>query len=653
MTFQFYRYSSVLLLFATVFLFQLAEAQTPASTRAKNYDQAMYFDVLGQNATLPNPLFEWDLSQFNGRSLALGATLINEKTLSFGFRKLAAEKTGTVGQFQSQYFMVKWPESLFPKARIELLNRDGKVTWNKVLEESDFNRWKKTISDNSKGLKKNPLTQFNWGAELNQLKMPLKNLADGFRFCISRNEPEASERLCSQRYVVRQIGDQVQLGRLKEMNVPRIFINGENSELKGQFEIINSMPLRFFAELASGETLEFSSEPTKVVWSDFAKVEGTQFVRIIGFETPPMGKYQILQKNKDSQLIQKIGFQSTIKDDRVFWLTARPIAQPWLHFPGTKGGVFKHPLPLELAPSSSLRLHLHKNTPQGTYRDGVILKGRKQASSNLESQEISVEATGPQNFEWSFQAKKNAEINRSSLLIKDGDQTYKSYFELYKGYANELSARSSMILSDAGLILMGELAYNIWFEDVLGYDHYHLTKQRWGLSTKYFQSFTKFKVGNFGDAELKNINLDLKYRFTPGIWTRDESHGAMLSYQDLEVNLDVTDFKVPMIGVGWFWARSMPQVFDDLFNYLPMFRYPKWVDMEFIYFVNSLDSAKKLDTNFALNFHGQVLWKKNFFGEAGFGIKRYAFVDGANSFQRNIGYQLTTVYGTIGLGFKF
>jgi len=82
-------------------------------------------------------------------------------------------------------------------------------------------------------------------------------------------------------------------------------------------------------------------------------------------------------------------------------------------------------------------------------------------------------------------------------------------------------------------------------------------------------------------------------------------------------------------------------------------RYPKWVDMEFIYYGASLDSSKQLNFNFALNFHGQVLWKKNFFGEAGFGLKRYAFVDKINPYQADLGYQLNVLYGTVGLGIKF
>jgi hypothetical protein len=36
----------------------------------------------------------------------------------------------------------------------------------------------------------------------------------------------------------------------------------------------------------------------------------------------------------------------------------------------------------------------------------------------------------------------------------------------------------------------------------------------------------------------------------------------MLSYQSVTFD----KLKAPMLGVGAFWARSMPKVFDDFFN---------------------------------------------------------------------------------------
>lgn len=613
----------------------------------------MFFDVLGSEGSLPIPELEWDISKNGGSELRLGATIISEKTLSFSFRKLTDVDQNNPDLNQAFYFLVNWPDYLYTEARLELLSRDGQVLWKRTVEESDIKTWREVLAKSFKSSKANPLRLFEWGGDVKKEGLPIEGLADGFRFCLSRKHEKSSERLCSQRYVVRKVGAQTLLGRLKSIVTPRVLINGEPAQAQGQVSADPQIPIRFFSELTTGETVEFTSKPLPVSWSDFVRIESQKAIRIVGYDTPPAIKYQIMNPDRDSNLVELFGFQSTIKDPRKFWSVVIPETNPYAYFPGEDGGVFKHKLPVEKAPSARLRLHLSQNTPVGTYKDGVKLRGRKLPTTQLKSDEHEIINQDTQNFVWSFKATQPAEINHSSILLTDGENTYRTYYELYKGYSNELSGRASMILSSEGLILMGEVAYNKWFEDIFGWDHPQLAKQRWGVSAKYFQSFTEFEVGTFGKAQLQVLTADLKYRFTPGLWTREETHGALVSYQDVAVKMDVTDFKVPMVGVGWFWARSMPRVFDELFNYIPFMRYPKWVDMEFIYYAMSTDSSKSLDTNFSLNFHGQILWKNNFFGEAGFGIKRYAFVDKTNSFQANLGYELNTLYGTVGLGVKF
>jgi hypothetical protein len=620
------------------------------TTRNSDYTKPMYFDVLG-GPDMPVPFVDYEMQE-KGSQLRLGPVVINEKTFSFGLRRLGDIDSAWTGSNET-YFFIKWPELLFPEVSLELLTRDGVTFWKRELKKDDLKSWIKKAHRNLKNLR-GPVAQINWAIEFNGANIPIEGLSDGFKFCLSRLQENAIEKLCSQTYVTRRSGKQVLLGRLKEATSPRILINAEQAPDVGQVKSEGGVPVRFFSELSTGETLEFTSRPRKISWSDFSQLEGKDLYTIVGFDTPPAGAYKNINTSRDAQWLQSIGFESTIADPRKFWAIQIKTDQPWLYFPGETGGIFRYPLPTDHVPSSRLRLHLDKQTPVGTYRDGVKLHGRKQPTSVVSSQERRVLAnSNSEEFTWSFKAAQDAKINRSSVLISDGGKTYRAYYELYKGYSNELSTRLSTIMSSSGLILMGEAAYNVWFEDFLGWDNYYLTKQRWGLSGKYFQSITKYTVKGVGQAELKVLNADLKYRFTPGLWTRDETQGMMLSYQSFDAELGITSFKVPMTGVGWFWARSMPKAVDDIFNIIPFMNYPKWVDMEFIYYAASSDSTKKLNIDFALNFHGQVLWKDNFFGEAGFGIKRYDFVDKTNAYQSNLGYTLNTLYGTLGVGLKF
>jgi hypothetical protein len=372
-------------------------------------------------------------------------------------------------------------------------------------------------------------------------------------------------------------------------------------------------------------------------------------IRIIGFDTPPNQEYEILNEGSNSGWIEAIGFQSTIKDPRVFWTTQVSKEGSVLYFPGRGGGLFRQKLELRGIPTAEVRPYLSTGTHPGTYLKDPVLHGQRSTRIGMTSipggGEVNVNKQNPRNFDWRFNAREKGEVNRSYLGLGLGQQKTKAYFELYRGYANELSARLSGILTSGEGMIMGELAFNHWFENIFGWESYWGSHLRWGASAKYFKSLTPLKFSATSSASLDSSTVDLKYRFSPGLWTREESMGVMASYQSVTFDKLVA----PMVGVGWFWARSMPKVFDDLINYLPLMGYPKWVDMEFIYYGSSLDSKIKMDVNYSLNFHGQVLWKKSLFGEAGFGVRRFAFSNAGI----NQKAELNSFYGTVGLGLKF
>jgi hypothetical protein len=141
------------------------------------------------------------------------------------------------------------------------------------------------------------------------------------------------------------------------------------------------------------------------------------------------------------------------------------------------------------------------------------------------------------------------------------------------------------------------------------------------------------------------MTADAKYRLEPGLWNRDESWGGMLSYQKFKY----ASFDATLMGGGVFWARSMPRAFDNTFNYFGFLNYPKWVDAEFVYYPVGDARNAVLAGNYALNFHGKIMWTNSFFGEAGFGIKQYNFNDLVN----RINMRFASGYGTVGLGLNF
>lgn len=157
---------------------------------------------------------------------------------------------------------------------------------------------------------------------------------------------------------------------------------------------------------------------------------------------------------------------------------------------------------------------------------------------------------------------------------------------------------------------------------------------------------TSISVGGDFEERLRLLltTLNLNYRLTPGVWERDETLGVIFGLQTIQFN----SVRSGLLGLGVLWTRSMPKVFDQLYNLVPFMRYPKWVDMDFIVYPVSTDSAGNSNSiAYSLDFHGKVLWKKDFYGEAGFGYK------GFQVFQNGLKGEFATFYGIAGLGLNF
>jgi len=65
--------------------------------------------------------------------------------------------------------------------------------------------------------------------------------------------------------------------------------------------------------------------------------------------------------------------------------------------------------------------------------------------------------------------------------------------------------------------------------------------------------------------------------------------------------------------------------------------------------LSTTNSKMSIGANSALNFHGKVFWTPSIFGEAGFGIKKYAFTNTTTATQLS----LSSFYATVGLGVNF
>jgi hypothetical protein len=630
------------------------------SARDEEYTKPVFYDSMEN--LLPTMELEYDLTGDQGKSFRIGDVVINDKTFFVALLPVAKFHpriaTVTGAEIANKMALVlRWPEALWSEGTLEVISRTGSVLWKERITEAKKNQWSQTLNDWLRGLQAAGVktAQFPSTSAFGTVYGILSPEAKGFhpkdesfRFCLTQSKGRSRSSLCSQRYVMRQ-GTVMSMSKVRATAPARVLLAGENAPLSQTLPVSKTSPTSLYADLAGGESYEFISPPNKLNLMDISSGAKSDELRVVGFGTRPTSPSIILNPDDYSGITRAIGFEATIGDMRKFWQTTVRSVNPKIYLPGVGGGIFAQRLDISEVPRANARPYLDARTPTGTYIDGVELSGQRLPEVKVSSIEngVTIDEGEPRHFIWNFKATERGQMNRSYLNLDYEGHQYKAFYEIYKGFPREVSGRLSGLVSPtSGSVFLGEFAYNQWFEDVLGWNNYYLARQRWGLSAKYFQSITKLKVSTAGDeAAIAVGNVDLKYRLIPGLWNRDETVGAMVDYQSLIFD----KVNAPMVGVGAFWARSMPKVFDDLFNIVSIMRYPKWVDMEFIYYPVSMSSTVTLRTNFALNFHGKVMWSKHWFGEAGFGVKRFDIIE--THLQQAAA--LNTFYGTVGLGLSF
>lgn len=638
-----------------------------AQSDFKQFTIPLRFEVLGNGVEAPALELSYDLSAHH--ALRIGDLEVSPKTVFANLnwinkfdpnftRILDNEKMSEV------YLLFNWPDFLVPEGQIELIARSGRVLTKFEIDSVKIAKWKEQLEQWAKAMTQKGLpfrsvvARSTWGQVLTASQ--LDSLVEPFKICISKSDENGFHRLCSLMYDLKSSRQGYRLTIHPVTAAPaRALVGNEIAPLKNTVEVRKEQKVQFYAEVSSGISYEFVTFPVQLNLSELVKNKDGKTATLTGWGEKPIQQYK--QLNPMSENLLAYLWSNTIGDLRQFWSTTFDLNKSEIYFQGKSGGVFRQRFIISKLPSEDIRPYLHYRTIDGTYINGADLYGQKAKNLGIRSKEnkIIVEKNNI-DFTWEFQAQKRGEINKSILLVKDGVNEFKAYHELYKGYPRELSGRFSGITTPEGkLAILGEFAFNYWFEDVLGWNNYWLARQRWGLSTKYFRSLIDIPYAYYSGV-MSVATVDLKYRFKPGLWNRDESWGAILSYQ--KFNWAENRFDNSFLGAGVFWARSMPKALDEVFNLFWLMRYPKWVDVEFITYMASGEKYTKVNfPTSALNFHGKVMWTNTFFGEAGFGVKNYNFIDASipyNSITKDktTGLQsmkFATFYGTVGLGINF
>lgn len=621
------------------------EAST-VTQKPEKYSVPLRFTPEDLGMSIKSYDMKWDLSHEG--TLKMGPVSIDSKSLAVAFYK-GDDKSNPL---KKDILLVAWPISLFSEGRLELISRLGTVVWGEEFDVNRVENWNAVTTSQGSDTEVGKVLQ-NSSLGFHTLTSDiLAQQGAPFRFCFSNTSGNERTMLCSPRYVVDKSASVLALAQIQEKKEPRALVNGEAADKNGSIPVQSGQTISFFAETSSGAAYEFiSSVPTPEI-TDIVKTEDSH-VLYRGFSPIPVGAKRELHSNEKDTFWNKIGWQQTIGDLRSSWTYKSKIGEP-LAFSGRTGGIFIVEYEQKFLPEEKDRLWLYADDVPLTYSSQSIFRIFKDPKMNLKAEPPSY-LTGHEESStattWNFFAPNVEAYNSSSLTVENGSHFYKTSLEVYRGYSSELSGRVSIAADSQGeSLILGEFSYNKWFQSLMGWDSRQWSILRWGVSAKYFKSLTKYSnsslsAAGFEEGEISFMNLSAKYRFHPGLWGRHETWGAMLDYQDIES----TAIKGSLVGGGLFWARSMPRIFDEWLNIAPFFRYPKFVDMELIYYPTSLSSGTEVSNSYTASFHGKIFWTQSVFGEAGFALKSF---DLANR-DSQIRYSLSLFTLTAGLGINF
>ncbi len=620
------------------------------------------------------------------RKSYLSMELIDGATLKMGPRKLVGRTIGlklsmrersdyasrdlplkkSKGKSEKSVFVLSfsWPSGFVPTGRIEIRSLLGREYWKREFDERDLVSWRKILFSGvgesySEG---SPITLEDrknlhgfWkgheSGDFGIFDLDLKEIGvvfgDPFRFCVYGSKESLQMALCSRPYILRSEGAKgVRAAIIRKRLEPTLILGDRVVEKQGEVEI-SEKGGEFQVIFADGSSMRARTTALPMTFVNQELREGK--LLLFGTGRTPL-KHHSISEQGDNRW-----FSDTIVRKEEVWEVEVSRKEPELWVNGEFGVPILWKWNWEAIPQERLRLYLHKHSPHSTYKSWVHLEGYKSPGVQLSTKQNQVVEQKGSEFVWEFGAPLEADLNKAIIKSELGEMIVTSTYEIKRGYPYETSLRLTGGTSGTSIAYFGEIFSSAWFETLMGWENYYLGRLRWGSSLRYFNSLTPLQVKD-EEISLNHLNFDVKYRFSPGVWGLDESTGIILGFQQLsytsKTNSSFGGIQKPstLLGAGLFWARSMPNIFDKMFNLLPFMRYPKWVDLDFVYYTSNLTSTHSPSVNFLINFHGKVYWTKRFYGEAGVTFKKIGIKQIEPT---EVEVDSFIVLGTIGAGINF
>lgn len=627
-------------LFLLVFFFgALAHSQIQIE---KSNERELFFKPEDNQVRISSGQLSWKFE--NPETIWIGDRRISGGKISAQVlktpRNTTPRKFQKSGNTSDEVFSLgfSWPDEIIRSGKLLILDPEGNEIASFPVTSEERNDWARIIEkDEEKFLKELSLSSYGL-LDLDTSVVEALQEEKGFSVCLlATGQQSETFRACTAN---------LQLSKSVRAQVePTVFVNGIDATDTGVVNFSDLKQMAFKLRFGSGNTIEFNMASKPIEFLDVVAAKNQKEIHITGRGAVPLAKVKTIET-------QQAGLWPSEREKQNLWKLEIPKASPLIKLNASWGLVLTFVIDFEELPTEEDRIVIASKILKGTYTDHTLVRLQANPAKKITSTETEVVIDSAKKPVWKFPTPKVGEFNSARVQIQkqnatNDDPIWTANHEVFRAYPGEFQA-----LIGPGMVSMKR------FFAVGELNASYFSSLRWGGTVSYLRFLTPLSVESSlaadgsGEEVLTPIgvlDVSLKYNFIEGAWNQDELLGLILSYE----NQSLRNYSANLLGVGAYWARKLPKLFDLILSRFPLLGdHKKYVDMQFVYYPMALTKGDQTKTNYELNFHGKVFWTQRLYGQMGFGLKQIQFTkDAGAAIETQV--NLRSSYGTLGLGYLF
>ncbi|MCB0377259.1 MAG: hypothetical protein KDD33_02085 [Bdellovibrionales bacterium] len=587
----------------------------------------MEYDAKRNEAELYGPYVKYN---FLKPPYSFGRYIIKKNDVRLDIRKPhggLADQTG-----DQRALVAMWPRFLIDSGRVKIYTTDSRVIADEAFAEKDIG----------------PDEKFAEYSFKDKAVTFLPYLEKGFFICASSRTQVSVIEICSDQLILEKGAFQ----EMEKSKAVKTLLNGKKVPKNAQISLEPGTQMELLVEFKSGFKIFVRDIVKSLKIEDLAIDPREKRIGVLG-APGKVKEVAVTLKDKFFDFLKEKNYFKKQLEGTSQWPTSLTDAEMEFNpFPETHE-IQLFGLVLKNLPPSDYSFDVDKNSKAATYNYVVDLPGTKAKDDVLVADkggELYIGNDGT-TFLWKFPAPIKGTMNTSHLGLKRKDKVHYFSRRIFRAHRGSISAQAALTTSVTLSLVPGYLfSGDYWFENPFG--NWKWTEQRVGISATAYETLQPFRINEdtnrYPDRfSIFTGNFDLHYRLSPGVRPVQRSFGASLRVLNYSLFRSIsTDMNPLFIGIGGFWHTAPQKIIDDIFNIVPIFRYPKWMEIS-AYFYPMVLGDYSLGFSFSWTARGRMFFAKDWYLDASLNINSIQFA------QRFDKFTVSTAHGSIGLGYLF